>query len=154
MSNIGQAQYLRIFDDASTYNRWQSYYVGQTVTLDSQQWIYYPFVVNGLIGGSPGGDSGVVINVPATALAVSLFEEALSENYLVEIKIYEFDTRLTQSQPQASQLSIGIFVGEVVGISGTFATLDVALGSSLAPVGAQIPPRNFTSKLIGAPLQL
>lgn len=154
MSNIGQAQYLRVFDDASTYNRWQSYYVGQTVTLDSQQWIYYPFVVNGFIGGSPGGGSEVVISVPATALAISLFEEALSENYLVEINIYEFDTRLTQAQPQSGQLSIGVFVGEVVGISGTFATIDVALGSSLAPVGAQIPPRNFTSVLIGAPLQL
>lgn len=154
MSNKGQAQYLRIFDDASTYNLWQSYYVGQTITLDSQQWIYYPFVANGLIGGSPGSDSGVVISVPATALAVSLFEEALSENYLAEISIFEFDTRLSQSQPQAGQLLIGIFVGEVVGISGTFATIDVALGSSMAPVGAQIPPRNFTSRLIGAPLQL
>lgn len=154
MSNRGQAQYLRIFDGSTTYLRLQGYYVGQTVTLDSQQWSYFPFVANGLIGGTPGGDVEVTISVPATAAAVAAFEAALNQNRLVEVKIYEFDTRLTQAQPQAGQSLIGVFVGEVVGITGTFAALDIQLGSSLAPVGAQVPPRTFTSALIGAPLQL
>jgi hypothetical protein len=154
MSNRGQAQYLRIFDEATTYLRWQGYYVGQTVTWDSQSWSYFPFVANGLIGGSAGSDSGVSVSVPATAAAVAAFDAALDQNRLVEIKVYEFSTLLTQAQPQSSQLLIGSFIGEVTGISGSFSTLEIQLGSGLAPVGAQAPPRKYTNLLVGAPLRL
>jgi hypothetical protein len=106
-----------------------------------------------LIGGSAGNDEGVTVTVPATSTAVELFEEALSLNQLVEVRVFEFDTRLSQAQPQTTQQLIGAFVGEVIGISGSFGSLDVALGSSLAPVGAQAPPRKYTSALIGAPLR-
>jgi hypothetical protein len=153
MSNRGQAQYLRIFSGSTTYQRWQGFYVGQTITLESQQWQYYPFVANGLIGGGAGNDEGVTITVPATATAVQLFEEALNNNYLVEVRVFEFDTRLTQAQPQTTQQLIGAFIGEVLEISGSFSNIAIALGSGLAPVGAQAPPRKYTSELIGAPLR-
>jgi hypothetical protein len=153
MSNRGQAQYLRIFSGSTTYQRWQGFYVGQTITLESQQWRYYPFVANGLIGGNAGNDEGVTVTVPATSTAVELFEEALSLNQLVEVRVFEFDTRLTQAQPQTTQQLIGTFIGEVLNISGTFSSIDVALGSGLASIGAQAPPRTFTSALIGAPLR-
>jgi hypothetical protein len=154
MSNRGQAQYLRIFDGATTYTRWQGYYVNQTITWQSASWSYHPFTANGLIGGTAGTDSGVTIDVPATSTAVSVFENALSLNRLCEIRIYEFDTRLTQAAPQSTQALIGIFVGEVISLGGSFASLTVSLGSSLAPVGAQVPPRKYTNILIGAPLRL
>ncbi len=153
MSNRGQAQYLRIFGGSTTYERWQGFYVGQTITLESEQWRYYPFVANGLIGGGAGNDEGVTVTVPATATAIQTFEEALNNNYLVEVRVFEFDTRLEQTGPQATQQLIGTFIGEVLEISGTFSAIAVALGSGLAPVGAQAPPRKYTSELIGAPLR-
>lgn len=154
MSNRAQSQYLRIYSGATTYLRWQSYYVGQTVTWESNSWSYFPFVANGLIGGSVGNDADVSITVPATAAAVSAFESALNENRLIELRVYEFDSRLSQVIPQSGQLLIGSFVGEVVGVSGSFSVLEVSLGSSLAPIGAQAPPRKYTSQLIGAPIRL
>lgn len=154
MSNRAQAQYLRIFDADGTYLRRQGFYVGQTITLASQQWTYYPFVANGLIGGNAGSNAGVTITVPATQDALTAFETGLRLNRLVELLVYEFDTRLSQTVPQAGQLLIGSFVGEIVGINGSFSNIEIQLGSSLAPVGAQVPPRNYTSLLIGAPLRI
>lgn len=154
MTNRGQAQYLRIFDETTTYTRWQSYYVNQTVTWQSASWEYFPFKFNGLIGGTPGGDTGATIDLPATEDAVTAFTGALSNNYLCQLLLYEFNTSLSQSVPQASQYLIGSFTGEVTGISGSFALLRVNLGSSLAPVGAQVPPRKFNSTLIGAPIKI
>jgi hypothetical protein len=68
--------------------------------------------------------------------------------------MYEFDSRLSQAVPQSGQLLIGTFIGEVVGIGGSFTELDVSIGSSLAPVGAQVPPRSFSSRLVGNPIKL
>lgn len=155
MANRGQSQFLRIFDaSGTTLYRWQNYYIGQDVTLDAATWNYQPFVANGLIGGTAGSDVGVTIDIPATALAVSVFEAGLDNGHLCELKIYEFDTRLTNAAPQAGQLLIGSYVGEIIEVSGSFSLLTIGLGSSLAPTGAQAPPRKFNSILIGAPIRL
>ena len=136
MSNRGQSQYLRIYDNSQTYVRWQAYYINQTITLDSASWIYNPFNADGMMAGSPAG-SDVTITVPATTTAISVFKVALNNNRLCEIKMYEFDTRLSQAK-----------------ISGSFTELSINLSSALSPVGAQVPPRKFTTLLIGAPVRL
>lgn len=151
--NRSQAQYLRIFDDAGTYKRLQSYYVNQTVTLSSASWSYHPFMASGAIDGSASSND-VVIEIPATQTVVSAFTDALDLNRLCEILMYEFDSRVGQTAPPSSQVLIGSFLGEVIKISGSFTTLSVTVGSSLAPVGAQVPPRKFTSYLVGSPLNI
>ena len=85
---------------------------------------------------------------------VEAFNLALSYGRFCELKIYEFDSRLDQTGPIASQNLIASYTAEVVNVSGTFTRLDIELGSSLSPVGAQVPPRKFTSYLIGAPLRI
>ncbi len=149
-----QAQYLRIFDDSSTYVRWQGYYVNQTVTLDSASWEYMPFSASGIVESGASGGKSVSITVPATNSVVEAFNLALSYGRFCELKIYEFDSRLDQTAPQSGQNLIASYTAEVVNVSGTFTRLDIELGSSLSPVGAQVPPRKFTSYLIGAPLRI
>ena len=149
-----QAQYLRIFDTSSTYVRWQGYYVNQTVTLDSASWEYMPFSASGIVESGASGGKSVSITVPATNSVVEAFNLALSYGRFCELKIYEFDSRLDQTAPQSGQNLIAAYTAEVVNVSGTFTRLDIELGSSLSPVGAQVPPRKFTSYLIGAPLRI
>jgi hypothetical protein len=154
MSNRGQAQYLRIYEGATTYQRWQGYYINSTVTWDSVSWEYQPFAVNGLIGGTPGTDVGITIEAPATETILQAFKDAINFNRLVEVKLYEFDTRLTNAVPQAGQLLIGAYTGEAISMGGSFSLIELRLGSTLAPVGAQVPPRKFTNRLIGAPIRM
>ena len=148
-----QAQYLRIFDSSSTYARWQGYYVNQTITLDSASWEYMPFSASGILESGASGSKSVSITVPATNSIVESFTLALSYGRFCELKIYEFDSRLDQTAPQSGQNLIGAYTSQVVNVNGTFTRLEIELGSSLSPIGAQVPPRTFTSYLIGAPLR-
>jgi len=154
MSNRAQAQYLRIYDSDGTYVRWQTYYVNQTVTLDAVSWGYMPFSASGIVESGATGGKSVSITVPATNTAVQAFNAALANQWLCELKVYEFDSRLDNTAPQSGQNLIASYTAEVVEVSGSFTRLDVMLGSSLSPVGAQVPPRKFTSLLIGSPLRL
>lgn len=149
-----QAQYLRIFEDSTTYVRWQSYYVNQTVTLNSASWEHMPFSASGIVESGASGGKSVSITVPATNNVVEAFNLALSYGRFCEVKIYEFDSRLDQTAPQASQNLIASYTAQVVNVFGTFTRLNIELGSSLSPVGAQVPPRKFTSYLIGTPLRI
>lgn len=150
-----QSRYVRIFDDAgTTYQRWQSYYINKTVEVDSQSWQYQQFDVDALTDGQTGDEGGVPVTLPATATVIEAVNEAIRNARLVEILIYEFDSLLGDDEPQNLQELIATYIGEIVGGSRTMEQVSIELGSSLAPVGSQVPPRKFTSRLIGVPCKL
>lgn len=154
MSNRSQSQFLRIFDTSTTYVRWQSYYVNQTVTLDSNSWSFMPFSVNGITESAAAGGQDLAIQIPATNSVISYVNPAINLGRFVEVQIYEFNSIGAQDAPQSSQTLIAEFTGQIQSISGTFTRLELRLGSALAPVGAQVPPRKYNSYLIGAPLRI
>ena len=149
-----QAQYLRIFSGSTTYQRWQSYYVNTSVSYGSAVWAYQPFDADGITAGEVQSESSISVRVPATTNAIEVALQALDEARLAELQLYEFDTLLGNSTPQSGQTLIASYLGEVVGVRGSFTSIEMELGSSLAPIGAQVPPRKFTSKLTGSPCKL
>jgi hypothetical protein len=150
----GQSQYLRIFSGSTTYQRWQSYYVNTSVTWESAAWSYQPFDADGITAGEVQSESSISVTLPATTNVMEVVLQALDEARLAELRLYEFDTILGNSTPQTGQTLIASYLGEVVGVSGSFTSIQMQLGSSLSPVGAQVPPRTFSTRLIGAPCKL
>ena len=145
-----QSQYLRIYDTTGiTYQRWQSYYGGSAVSWDSQSWQYVPFIADGITAGISGDETDITVTAPATTLVMQAFEAAISRGRLVDLSIYQFDTILGNSTPQAAQELVAAFTGQVVGGSGGLTSMTIQLGNALSPVGAQIPPRKFTTKIMG-----
>jgi hypothetical protein len=149
-----QAQYLRIFSGATSYQRWQSYYVNTSVSYGSAVWAYQPFDADGITAGEVQSESSISVTLPATTNVMEVVLQALNEARLAELQVYEFDIILGNSTPQAGQTLIASYLGEVVGVSGGFTSIQMQLGSSLSPVGAQVPPRTFSTRLIGAPCKL
>jgi hypothetical protein len=150
----GQSQFLRIFSGSTTYQRWQAYYVNTNVTWEGATWSYQPFDTDGITAGEVQSESSISIRLPATTAVTEVVLQALDEARLAELRLYEFDTRFGNDTPQTDQTLIATYLGEVVGVTGSFTELEIELGSSLAPVGAQIPPRKFSTQLIGAPCKL
>jgi hypothetical protein len=150
----GQSQFLRIFSGSTTYQRWQAYYVNTSVTWESASWSYQPFDADGITAGEVQSESSISVTLPATTNVMEVVLQALDEARLAELRLYEFDTILGNSTPQTGQTLIASYLGEVVGVSGSFTSIQMQLGSSLSPVGAQVPPRTFSTRLIGAPCKL
>ena len=156
MSNRSQSHFLKVYNasDSTVYARWQNYYVNQSVTLSSASWSYFPFVATGIMAATANGGAGVSIEIPATKTALSVFNPAIARGYLCEVNIYEFDSRNENAAPSGSQTTIATYLGEVIEMGGSFTALTVNLGSALAPVGSQAPPRKFTSYQVGAPITI
>lgn len=145
-----QSQYLRIYDAAGVaYQRWQSYYANTSVTWEGQKWLYVPFIADGITAGMSGEEGNVSITTPATSMALEAFESAMREGRLAELRIYQFDSLASNDAPLAAQTLISSFVGQVVNGAATLTSLTIQLGSALSPIGAQVPPRNFTTAIMG-----
>lgn len=149
MNQLDQSQFLRIFDADETYQRWQSYYRRQTVEWESEDWEWTPFTSGGITAGLSGDEGSVTITVPAIPRVINAFQAALNLGRLVELRTYQFDPLDGDQQPQTEQLMVSIFVGQVVGGGESLTELTFTLGSALTPIGAQIPPRTLTTRLIG-----
>ena len=145
-----QSQYLRIYDTAGvTYQRWQSYYGNTTVSYSSASWQYVPFIADGITEGISGDESNITVSAPATTTVMDAFLPAIRDGRLVELSTYQFDTQLGNDIPQAAQVLIGRYTGQVTGGSGGLTSITLQLGSAISPVGAQIPPRAFTTAIMG-----
>lgn len=153
-SNRAQSQYLRIYTSGGAdHYLFQNFYVNSDVSLASKTYSYFPFEWQGVSESSAVGEQTVSLVLPATTVAVTAFEAAFKSKHICELQAFEFDSRLGLTAPQAVQIRIGLFLGYVLRISGSFTELNVELGSSIAPVGAQIPPRTASNDLIGVPIQ-
>lgn len=146
---------MRIYDTGgTTYQRWQSYYANATVTWNGAPWQYLPFVADGFTEGISGDESNISVTAPAIAIVTEAFEAAIANGRLVELSTYQFDALFGNDAPPTNQTLIAQYVGQVTGGSGSLTSLTLALGSAIAPVGAQIPIRTFTTSLIGVGCRL
>lgn len=152
---LARSQFLRVFDAAGvTHHRWQSYYAWTTVSWDGGSWLYHPFESSGIVAGLTGDEGGMTITMPATPAALLVVDQAFVLRHRIELRIYQFEASINDASPPADQSLVAMFTGEAVGGSGSMTELQLQLGSLLSPVGATIPPRTFTTRLIGAGCRL
>lgn len=148
MATLALCQYLRIFDGGTTYHRWQNYFIGQTV--DGYE--HRPFNAGGIEVSVDGDQSSMTVALPPTAANHQAVEAAIANAHLIEIQIFSVPTGDVVSP--TSKTLIAQYIGEVIAGNATETELSIEVGSSLDPVGAQVPPRKFTTTLIGEPPRL
>ena len=144
---------LRLYSSATTYLRWQNYYVNTSLSFLSQTWEFFPFEFGGISESAAPGGNQLTITLPATSSAVSEFSKAQAGLMICEINLYEFSADLAQSAAPSTFTVVATHLGQVLNLGGSFTQLQVGLGTVLSPVGSQVPPRTYSTALIGAPLR-
>jgi len=149
-----QAQYVRIYAPGGpTFQRWQARYP-DTVSFASEEWTPVPFTVSGMSEGTSGQASDMTISVPATGIVVAAVEAAISNAYLVDVNLYQFDTLDEAGAPPPDQQLVAAYTGQVVGGGGTLTRLELKVGTPLSPIGSQVPPRSLTTAIMGTGVRL
>lgn len=149
-----QSQWLQLSSGGTVYARWQNFYNNVAITFDGATWSWLPFDADGYVEGQTGDEGEISVTLPATTPVLEILERALDGGWMAELSVYEFDSLAGAGAPLPDQTLIASAVGEVVGAAGSFATVTLQLGSSLSPVGAQVPPRTCTTRLVGVPCKL
>ena len=144
---------LRVFSGGTTYVRWQNYFVNTSLSFLSQTWEFFPFEFGGISESAALGGNELTISVPATSTVVSAFSEAQANLSLCEVTLYEFSAYDSQSVAPTTYTVVASHLGQVLDLGGSFVDLQIGLGTVLSPVGSQVPPRTYSTSLIGAPLR-
>jgi hypothetical protein len=140
MTTTAFVQFLTI--NGSSY---QNYWVGQAVNGAG----FYPFVCDGFLAAATSAQDSVQVTLPLTAETVAWLEDGLANAWLVAIKLYQFDPTLPGVPPPLTLVTE--YHGEVLSGRRNASQLSIEVGSSLSPVIAQVPPRKYTTTLVGEP---
>jgi len=144
---IAVAQFLRIYKaDGTTLKRWQNFWVG--LTVDS--YTYEPFDGGAIFSRITPSSDSLDIVFPATNEAYSLVENGLALRYLATLDFYQFVPTASGSAP-ASKTKIASYTGEFSSATVNETTVTLQIGTNLDPTEAQVPPRKFTTSLVGQP---
>lgn len=175
---LAQAQLLETPELA-----FQSYWVDRYVRILTEPPTGYvvfgflPFDSGVIVTTNTGDNETLDLDLPAAAGAFKLVEHAMEAREIWRVTIIQFEalahqSPLTWEKPNGDPyLQDGLtvadggvidddltllsqFSGYVVDARNTGETLSLKLGSSLSPVGSQVPPRKFTTSRVGAPLRL
>jgi hypothetical protein len=148
------AQYATLYFGDSIIARWQNYYIDQTVEVGGLQYSYAMFEALGLESGDMQSEGTLEISFAASNDVVSLLVSAIRDAYYMRIETYSFDPRQGNGEPQSWQRLVGSYTGQITKATRQITTLLIEIGTTLSPIGSQVPPRNFTSRIIGAPCRL
>ena len=146
---VGLAQFLTVTDASGTVlNRWQNYWINETVDGHA----FAPFNVAGLISKVSSGAESVEIQFPATSDNATMIELGMQLYYIATIEQYQFLPPV--SGVPSSKTKIGFFTGEFQSAEFSAALLALSIGANLDSTETQVPPRNFTTVMVGFPPKL
>lgn len=152
MSSLHHPAFLRIYSGGTTYWAVQNYYQGAPITNAGVVHQYLDFSLGDIVADRSADFSSLTVTLPAITTAVETVEQGIANGYLGELTIYRFTAETGPTSPPLGQAVLWSFIGEVVGGGSNFdSTVTMELGSALAPLGSQVPPRRYTSELVGTP---
>ena len=152
MSSLHHPAFLRIYSGSTTYWAVQNYYQGVPITNAGVPHQYLDFRLGDITADRSADFSSLTVTLPAITSAVEVIEQGIANGHLAQLTIYRFTAETGPTSPPAGQTVLWSFIGEVVGGGSDFdSTVTMELGSALAPLGSQVPPRRFTSDLVGTP---
>jgi hypothetical protein len=141
------AQLLRIHDGTVDYQLFQNHW-REPIFYGGKQWRFVPFQASAIVAGLSGDEAGMTVDFAADGLNVPAVQWAIGQKRLVELTMLQFDSEGAGSPPAAAEV-IGSFAGEATGATATLTRISMQVGSILAPIGSQIPPKTITPNLIG-----
>jgi hypothetical protein len=135
--------------------RWQSRWVGATVTHEGQAWDYQRFDCDAIPSGavSDAAQAGLSFTMLPTVLAT--LEEGQAAGWRGRLRIYHYPAADDGPAPPASMVLVASPRGLLSIESITLNAIRVVLASTqLAGGSGQFPPRRADQALIGIPCEL
>lgn len=146
---IGFATFVRLYQGATTYARWQNFWPSHSPDSFS----FAVFEIGSMESSISGSDVSTSISFGYTASIRSTLMTAADNAYLVEISLYSF-TPTADGSPPVSKTLLAQHIGQAMNVADNGASLDLSVGDALSPSRPQVPPRVYTTALVGVPCQL
>ena len=135
--------------------RWQSRWIGATVTHENQAWEYRDFDCDGIPSGAQSDAAQVGLTFIGVPITLAVLTEAQDNGWSGRLRVYQYPVADDGPSPPGSMVLVGSPRGLVSIQSISITQIRVSLASAqIARGGAAFPPRTADQSLIGIPCVL
>jgi hypothetical protein len=141
---LALGNFITFSENGNVRQRFQNFFISETITYDGSEFGFLPFGFSGVTINRTGDNTDADLVLPNNALSRNWAVEALGRRWLVHVQVMLLDPDDRTSFEQVHQ-----YYGLVA--SGTWkeAELKLTLNTVLDAVGAEVPQRRLTQRLIG-----
>ena len=136
---------VRFYLNNATQGQWQNFWMQKTV----DGYVPVNFKTSEILLNRSADEGGITLQLPALADHVNFFLQAIENEYLADVRLYEQDVSTDLPSSISGMTMISRFTGEVQTMSMTIETLTVAIGAGIDAVNGEIPGRRITTSLVG-----
>lgn len=137
--------YLTLTAGKGTTYRFQNFFIGKTVTYESNSYGFMPFGFSGVTVNRTGDNTEASLVFPNNKLSRPWGVEAIQDRWLANVKVMLLDPSDSSTVTLLHQYS-----GQVAQGDWDETALKLVLNTVLDAVGGDAPVRRLTQKLIGA----
>ena len=145
MSLQAVANFLILYSDRGVEGRYQNGKVEGAIVLEGQNFFYLPFIYQGATITRSGDNLQSTITMAVNTLAMNIAHQAVEGDYQVELQTWAMDPSTFNP---GKQLTHEYWIA--AGLAYDPDALQIQLSSPIDAVGAQVPNRVLTTKLVGA----
>ena len=124
----------------------QNFFIGKVISYDSVDHDFRPFGFSGATINKNGDGMDANLVFPNNALTRDWADKAVKNRWLARVDVVSVDP---DSTTVTTSTRVHVYHGQVTGGKWDATALTLQLGSVLDAVGADVPRRNLTQRLVG-----
>lgn len=146
MKSYAVGNFIRVKPGTTVLYHFQNFYIGDAKDYEGEKYIFIPFGFSGVTINRTGDGLDASLVFPNNNLSKTWVSEAVESRWIIEVDVLAFDPDTIN--PSAAD-RVHTYTGQVTGGRHDQTSVQVALGTVLDAVGADVPMRTLTNKLVG-----
>ena len=143
--DLAIGNFLTLRTGGNVRHRFQNFFINETVQHDGSSFGFLPFGFSGVTINRTGDNTEASLVLPNNQLARAWAVEAIEARWLAHVQLMVLDPDDRTSFQQLHQ-----YFGKVASGNWDETTVQLTLSTVLDAVGADVPMRRLTQRLIGA----
>ena len=155
MAELAVGNFLKLTKDGVVQYRFQNFFIGETITNESEPYTFVPFGFSGVTINRTGDGTEASIILPNTTakedtsdnvgvLARNISVNAIEQRWLAYVRVL-----IVNPDDKASFTTLSRYYGQINAGDWDNATITWSLNSVLDAVGGDVPQRKLNQALVG-----
>ncbi len=149
MAELAVGNFVKFTSGDATLFRFQNFFIGETITNESEPYDFVPFGFSGVTINKTGDGTEASLLLPNSTENVGVLTRSFSQDALAAGWIAYVRVLIVDPDDKTSFTTLSNYYGQVAAGSWDNATISLTLNSVLDAVGGDVPQRKINQGLVG-----
>ena len=149
MAELAVGNFVKFTSGDITLFRFQNFFIGETITNESEPYDFVPFGFSGVTINKTGDGTEASLLLPNSTENIGVLTRSFSQDALAAGWIAYVRVLIVDPDDKTSFTTLSNYYGQVAAGSWDNATISLTLNSVLDAVGGDVPQRKINQALVG-----